>query len=205
MVKAAPIVRKMASEAGVDLEDIKGTGKNGAITKADYLAHTGEEEKPVVNKRKQEERSPMNHAKHNETEIGGMKFRRSRTGLDHSNKLTLDIPSKYKNNELKYRWVKESDGRVERLRELGYEVVDPTSLSKDEEISIRRRVGTAKDGSDLNFVLMATPKDWYQERHKKAEQERRSREEGMMNTPSDKDGKLPEGEFYNKGSRFGKM
>src|SRR5690606_24772490 len=119
------------------------------------------------------------------------------SSLDHSTKTTLDIPARFKNKELEYRWVHDQNGRIEKLRESGYEIVDPKTLSKDEEISVRRRVGSKKDGSDLHAVLMATPKKWYQDRHAQVEDERKSKENALMSRPQDDSGQLGK-EFYIK-------
>ena len=149
-------------------------------------------------------RTPLNHAKDTSTyeTAGGMQFRRSRTGLDHSSKMALDIPTKLLNDELKYRWVNDSSGRVEKLREIGYEVVDQKSLSKGEEISTRRRVGTNKDGSALFAQLMATPKKWHEERQSSAEDSRLKKERGIFTGQTDGSGDALDKSFYNKGSKI---
>jgi hypothetical protein len=194
-ILAAPAVRTMAKKDGTDLSQIKGTGKNGTILKADYDAFMGRETvAPVIS----EARSPMNHLTDEEVEIGGMKFSRAaRTSMDYSMKTTLTLPEKYKNKDLEYRWVHDLNGRIDRLLEAGYKVVDPKTLSKDEEISVRRRVGSKKDGSDLHAVLMATPKKWYQDRHAQVENERKSKESALMRNPQDDSGQLGK-EFYIK-------
>jgi pyruvate/2-oxoglutarate dehydrogenase complex dihydrolipoamide acyltransferase (E2) component len=194
-VKIAPIVRQMAKADGVDLSEIKGSGKNGAITKADYERHTGKtiEAKPV-----REQRAPMNHLKDDVVEVGGMTFRKTRGDMDHSGRQKLGIPQKYLNKELEYRWVNDVGGRVERMRELGYETVDSKALSKDEEISVQRRVGTQEQGVPLNAVLMATPKKWKEDRHRKAEEIRTEKEVGMFRKPMDENGKPLGNEFYKK-------
>ena len=197
-IKAAPIVRKLAQQDGVDLSQVTGSGKNGTITKADYEAFMG---KSAPEPKQRQQRAPMNHMTDDTYESGGMKFTRQRAGLDHSSKKTLDVPKQYLNPELEYRWVNEGNGRAERLREYGYQNVDPATLSKDEQISVRRRVGARKDGSDQHAILMAIPKKWYQERHEKAEEARSEKELGMFRSPSDEAGPLGK-DFYNKGSRL---
>jgi pyruvate/2-oxoglutarate dehydrogenase complex dihydrolipoamide acyltransferase (E2) component len=197
-IKAAPIVRQMAKEDGVDLSQITGTGREGFITKADYEAHTGKPANvPTVPRERPNTRSPMNHLT-DQAEIGGIKFRRERSGMDHSTNQKLGIPTRYLNKELNYRWVNDDHGRVERLREIGYEAVEPSALSQDEQIAVRRRTGTKKDGSGEYAVLMATPKDWYKERRQKAEDTRKEKEVGMFRSPVDDSGKPLGTEFYAK-------
>ncbi len=147
-----------------------------------------------------EGRSPLNHAKDSSTseEIGGMSFRRNRAALDHSSKATLDINKELLNDELRYRWVNDSNGRIENLRETGYEVVDQASFAKGEAITTRRRVGTNKDGSALFAVLMATPKKWFDERQAQSEKARSENERGMVSGKTDGKEKLDDG-FYQKG------
>lgn len=195
-IKAAPLVRQLASQNNVDLTQITGTGRGGFITKADYEAYTGVKAPVKI----REERAPLNHAtaSADSAEIGGMKFSKGRGTLDHSTKEKLGIPKKYLNKDLHYRWINENDGRPERLREIGYEVVDAVTLSQDEKVSVRRRVGTNKDGSSRYDILVATPKEWYKERHEKAEETRRAKEEGMFKKPQDETGKPLGNEFYAK-------
>lgn len=196
-VKAAPIVRQMAEKDGVDLSLITGTGNNGFITKADYEKHTGKQISSPSPRERVDDREPMNHLT-DSVEIGGMSFKR-RGALDHSTKQKLGIPDKYLSKDLNYRWVNEDGGRVERLREIGYETVDPSALSQNEQIAVRRRTGTKRDGSGEYAVLMATPKDWYQDRRKKAEKVRKDKEVGMFKAPMDETGKPLSGkEFYSK-------
>jgi pyruvate dehydrogenase E2 component (dihydrolipoamide acetyltransferase) len=63
-VKASPIARRMASEIGLDLADVEGTGPGGRIVKSDVeaAAKGGEEEQPEAEEEaappKQEERKP---------------------------------------------------------------------------------------------------------------------------------------------------
>ena len=48
--KASPAARKMASEAKIDLEKIKGTGKNGIILKEDIMDLMGTKPNPSERK-----------------------------------------------------------------------------------------------------------------------------------------------------------
>ena len=116
--------------------------------------------------------------------------------------MALDIPKEYLNDELRYRWVNETSGRTEKLREIGYETVDQASFSKGEKISTRRRVGTNKDGSALYAILMATPKKWYDERQALAENDRTNKERGLITGKIDGSGEELGKEFYNKGSKI---
>lgn len=193
-IKAAPIVRKLAQENDVNLSEITGTGKNGFITKADYERHTG----TAAPAKRQDARAPLNHLTgDDEVEIGGITFRKSRGGFDHSTRQALRVDEKLLNKDLEYRWVNDDNGRVEKARDLGYEVVDSKALG-DEKVSVQRRVGTKKDGSHMNAVLMATPKDWKKKRHKKAEQERSEKEMGMFKKPVDDSGRPLGDDFYKK-------
>ncbi|WP_460941460.1 dihydrolipoamide acetyltransferase family protein [Parahaliea aestuarii] len=45
-VRHSPLVRKLAAEHGIDLQDIRGSGPNGRVTKEDILAHI--DSKPAV-------------------------------------------------------------------------------------------------------------------------------------------------------------
>jgi hypothetical protein len=147
-----------------------------------------------------QQRAPLNHAKVSEVEVGGMKFRRSRTGLDHSSKMTLDIPKEMLNADLEYRWVNDDGNGVQKRRERGYEIVDQASFAAGADIETTRRVGTKKDGSPLNAVLMATPKKWCDEGQQAKEEQRLKHERGAFT--KDGDGKELGKEFYNKGSRI---
>lgn len=198
-IKAAPLVRAEAKREGVDLSLITGTGKKGFITKDDYENYTGNKIK--VNKASKT-KHPMNHLTDDTETIGGMDFKRTRTGFDHSGKKSLDIPDRFKNNELEYRWVNDVGGRVENLKEYGYQLVDAKALSKDEAISVRRRTDTNKDGSDLYSILMATPKKWFKDRQEKADEQRRSQLAGQFTKPTDEKGEVLGDEFYNKGSQM---
>lgn len=179
-IKAAPAVRKAAKDHCVDLSQIKGTGKSGWITIKDYEEQTG---KPVKFNVVEKAEYPMNHMKEDVENIGGMSFKRKRGGFDASNKKTLDIPENLKNTDLEYRWVNDVGGRVDKLKELGYQMVDSATLSKNENISVRRHVGISKEGTNIEAVLMATPKQWYKERQNQREQRRRKQEEGMFKNP----------------------
>jgi hypothetical protein len=203
--RIAPVVRNRAKEMGIDPESIPGTGKNGSVTIKDFEDFIGRKiEIPQDNFEQQqsEEISSFNHLKENSDEvaIGGMVFKKPGANYDFSMTKQLDIPQELKNNELEYRWFNDDNGRVDRARQMGYAEVKPSDLG-DEKITVRRRVGTNKDGSDIHAVLMATPKDWVQERRQKSEEERFSKEKGMMTRPQDEHGELGS-EFYNKNSGF---
>lgn len=198
-VKAAPLVHTEAKKDGVDLSLIKGTGKKGWITKKDYEDYTGHK---IEVKKIDKVNHPMNHLTDNVETIGGMDFKRIRTGFDHSGEKTLDIPERLKNTELEYRWVNDIGGRIENLKEYGYQIVDAKVLSKDEAISVRRRVDTNKDGTDLYSVLMATPKKWFKDRQEKADEQRCSQLRGQFTKPTDETGEVLGSEFYNKGSQM---
>src|SRR5688572_14781602 len=86
-IKAAPIVRQLAQENNIDLSKITGTGKDGFITKQDYENFTGSK----LPTPRDEARAPMNHAT-DEVEVGGIKFRKSRAGFDHSTRQELGVP-----------------------------------------------------------------------------------------------------------------
>lgn len=150
----------------------------------------------VVN-RDATERAPLNYGGHNTTQIGGMEFRRSRSPLDQTDKKTLDIPEHLLNPELDYRWVNDQNGLVDKRRELGYAVVPELKGKMGEQITTRRRVGTAKDGSPIFAQLMATPKEWRKERHKAAEVERKQRIQDIVAGKSDGKEQLGD-EFYTK-------
>jgi hypothetical protein len=143
-------------------------------------------------------RAPLDHNKAREREVGGMTFRRTREGFDSSSKMRLDIPKEVLNPELNYRFVNDDGSAVQRRTEMGYAIVDKASLANG-SIETTRRVGTKADGSPLNAVLMATPKDWYDERHQSAEKERLQKERGIFK--QDSEGTLGK-EFYDKGSEI---
>jgi hypothetical protein len=128
---------------------------------------------PVENKRPAE-RTPLNHATEHTETIGGMEFRRQRGALDQSDKRSLDIPERFLNTELNYRWVNDHNGLIESRRDMGYEVVPDLSGARGEKVTTRRRVGTNKDGSPLYAQLMATPKKWKAERDAAAATERKA-------------------------------
>lgn len=195
--KIAPVVRKLAEQKGIDPNQIEGTGKNGAVTLKDFEAFTGEKAKKEP---KAERRSPMNHLTDDtrELEVGGMKFTRSRTSLDHSGRKTVDIPEECKNKDLHYRVVNDDRGKLQSAKNMGYQIVESLKHPvTGEEIDTKFRMGTKKDGSDLYGYLMATPKKWKDERDQQAESERKSREDGMFTKPQDETGNLG-GDFYKK-------
>jgi len=209
VVKCAPMLHKIAKKDGVDLSQVRGTGKNGTITKADYETHVGRSvEAPATAERHRDEdiRSPMNHLTDDtrHLEIGGMKFNRNRASLDGSTRKTVDIPENCKNNDLHYRVVTDDKGKIQAAKNIGYQEVGDKMINPDtgEKIETRYRMGTKKDGSDLYGYLMATPKQWKQERDEKAEEIRLSREQGMFQTPQDDKGNPLGEEFYNKNSRM---
>ena len=166
----------------------------------------GRPHKEEIKQRKDEDRSPLNHAKEStdsseyET-IGGVRFRKKRSALDHSSKMELDIRKELLHPDLNYRWVNDFNGRVEKLREMDYEIVDQSSF-KGKEITSRRRVGTNKDGSSLYAQLMATPKIRYDDRKAKADADRNSKERGFISGKSDIAGEALGENFYNKGSKI---
>ena len=174
----------------------------------EIVRDAAQEQRVAYTPRIEEERAPLHHLREDvspdsEMEIGGMRFRRTRTGLDHSYRKTVDIPEKCKNNELHYRVVTDDRGKLQNAKALGYEKVDNmVDPDTGEKIETRYRMGTKKDGSDLYGYLMATPKKWLQERRDTAEKERRAREEGMFMTPEDEQGRPLGDNFYNKGSRI---
>ena len=99
-----------------------------------------------------------------EKTIGGVKFRRVRESYDQLTTKQLDITQELLNNELQYRWVNEEN--IAKYQEgFDYSVITEEHFGKN-KISLRRRVGTKKDGSDRYVVLMATPKEWKNERDK---------------------------------------
>lgn len=165
---------------------------------ADSFEGDPEDTELVAAPRRNETRSPLNHATASTSEnIGGIEFKRSRSGFDHSSKMVLDINPKLLNNELEYRFVNDTNGRIDKLRETGYEVVDKLGDGS----STRRRVGANKDGSDLFAQLMATPKKWYAERQSKADESRVQKERGMLSGKTDGKDALEPG-FYDKGSKI---
>lgn len=202
--RAAPVVRAAAKEDGVDLRTVKGTGVNGAITKADYEAHTG---KSVSGQQEyaRETRAPMHHLKEDADTltINGQTFTRKRYGMDHSIRKTIDIPEKLKNNELHYRVVIDEKGKLERAKSLDYQIVDNlTDPDTGETVNTKFRMGTKKDGSSLYGYLMAVPKKWKSERDQAAEKERRTKEHGMFTAPIGDNGQPLGNDFYNKGSHL---
>ena len=166
------------------------------------------ESAPVVGRRSQEDsrqgdaRGVFNHAleKEREISIGGMDFRRGRAGMDHSNRLALDVPAELMHPDLDYFWTSDHKGLVEKRKDLGYAIVDRASFSKGGEFPTTKRVGTQKDGSALNAILMATPKDWRKDRQNAKEQERLEKEKRMFQRPVGDDGQQLGGDFYNKAS-----
>lgn len=153
------------------------------------------QEKPVA--KHTHERTPLNHATDNSLSIDGMNFRKTRGLLDGTTKKTLDIKTDLLNPELSYYWCNDEKGLVDQRVELGYQVV-PQMLSKTgEKISTRRRVGTQKDGSPLEAVLMATPKNWKKERQDAQEAQRQELESGLVAGKTDGKENLGKG-FYTK-------
>lgn len=141
-------------------------------------------------------RQPLNHATDNSLAIDGMEFRRSRGLLDGSTKKTLDIDPEILNPELSYYWCNDEKGLVDQRVELGYQTVPQLLSRTGEKISTRRRVGTQKDGSPLEAVLMATPKTWKKERQDAQENERLRIESGLAD--GEVDGKQLGKSFYSK-------
>lgn len=202
----APAVRKRARELNVNLNDVQGTGKNGSLKVVDVENHAGVTPTPVVNNRQRDEgdaRAVANHMQEDTRTIDGMNFKRpDRAISDYSTAKKLDIPKEYLNNDLSYRWVTDSGGRVENFRErLGYQEVPTIKTSAGDEIKTRRRIGTAKDGSPLYAHLMATPKEWRNERRQKADQARKVKMQDIANKPSDDKGTLNENEYYMKNAQ----
>ena len=152
---------------------------------------------PEKSQRKQMvRRSPLNHATDSGTiDIEGMKFRRSRGLLDGTSKKTLDIDPAILNPELAYYWTNDEKGLVDQRVEIGYQVVPQLLSRTGEKISTRRRVGTQKDGSPLEAVLMATPKNWKKERQDAQENERQKLEQGLLKGSTDGQDSLGKG-FY---------
>lgn len=152
---------------------------------------------PKNNKQKHTHtRQPLNHAIDNSLAIDGMEFRRSRSLLDGSSKKTLDIDSAILNPELSYYWTNDEKGLVDQRVELGYQTVPQLLSRTGEKISTRRRVGTQKDGSPLEAVLMATPKTWKKERQDAQENERLRIESGLAD--GEVDGQQLGNSFYSK-------
>ena len=213
MTKAAPKARELAKELGLEIADIAGTGKGGFIKVIDVEVHAGlakpEEaaqvfeapQAPVAapRERVEEFRGTLNHGKDNDVEIGGMRFKKPDSGaLDHSTSKRLDIPKKYLNNELHYHWATDDGGRVEQLRERkGYAMVPDIKTESGDTITTRRLTGVNKDGSPQYQQLMATPNQFYGDRKKKTEDGRRFKEQGIVENPTDENGKpLDSNEFY---------
>lgn len=217
-VIAAPALRRRAAEDGIDLTEIHGTGERGAITKVDYEAFAETKTAKSTGPRERQDRLedpryPLHHlagdtrlmeqSTEKEIQIGDMKFTRIRTGLDHSMRKTVDIPSECLNNELNYRIVVDDRGKLQRARNIGYQRIDKlVHPLTGEEIPTSYRMGTNKDGSEQIAYLMATPKKWKQERDAAAEKSRRIHEDGLFEKPQDESGNLPENEFYKKGSNL---
>lgn len=145
-----------------------------------------------------EPRTPLNQIKGDAAEIDGMKFHRSRGPLTHADKKTLDIPPDLLNPNLKYRWVNEVNGAIDKRREGGYEIVPTIKGKMGEDISTRRRVGTNKDGSPIMASLMATPKKWHEDAENAAENERKRLEQGLIKGETDGKEALNNSEFYTK-------
>lgn len=143
------------------------------------------------------ERQSLNHAVEGSAKIDGMEFRRSRGLLDGSSKKTLDIDPAVLNPELSYYWTNDEKGLVDQRIELGYQTVPQLLSRTGEKISTRRRVGTQKDGSPLEAVLMATPKTWKKERQDAQEHERKKLEGALIAGSSDGKEELG-GKFYTK-------
>lgn len=196
-----PSVRKAAEENNIDLTEIKGTGRNGAITFADFKRDTGIDLSNENAKRdRQEDTRSSNHKllQRESVSIGGMEFdRNSRSDFDHSSRLKLDIPQHLKNNELYYRWFDADEARISNAQENGYRTVDPAHFPEDERIAVERIVGTQKNGATHKQILMATPKKWVEDRHRRKEQHRREIERGMMQKPQDEKGQDLGNEYYN--------
>lgn len=153
----------------------------------EFLPEESKQPMPVA-----QPRSPLNHALDNSISetIGGMQFSRDRRTMDYSSKMVLDIPKNLLNNELSYRWVNDSNGRVDKVRSNGYEIVD----NLGDAVTTRVRVGTNKDGSGLFAVLMATPKKWHEERKQSVDKEISNKERGLLSGKED--------DLYNKGSKI---
>lgn len=179
-------------------EMVNDATKLSPVASAVESANPAPEPAPVQKQySRSDSRSPMNYAT-DEVEVDGMKFTRRKRGiLDMSGKKTVDIPEEVLNNNLQYRVVNDEPGRIEKMRQLGYEIVD----SLGEGVPTSWHVGTKKDGSDLKAYLMATPKKWKQERDKAAEQERSRLEHGQIKGELDAQGNpVSQTEFYNAGS-----
>lgn len=137
---------------------------------------------------------------YDEVKAGGLTFKRKKGGIfDYSQKRTLDIPEEAKDNSLYYRFINDDRGRLEKALSNGYakidNLLDPTT---GQDIAVKHRVGTKEDGSALYAHLVATPKDWRNERKTQAEKARREKEIGLTQSMSDNQGNLKTGEFYVK-------
>lgn len=97
-----------------------------------------------------------------EREIAGIKFRRTKDSYDQSLEKQLDIPKELLDNQLQYRWVNEENIDKYKNR-FDYAIINESHFGKN-KVSVKRRVGTNKDGSVKYVVLMATPKEWKHER-----------------------------------------
>lgn len=157
-------------------------------TQAESAPRKAQDKQPV-------RRTPLNHANGGGMELDGMKFVRSRGILDGTSKKTLDIDPACLNPNLSYYWTNDEKGLVDQRVELGYQVVPQLKSRTGEKISTRRRVGTQKDGSPLEAVLMATPKNWKKERMDAQENERQKLEGALRTGSSDGQEKLGK-EFY---------
>lgn len=231
MVKAAPIVRTLAKELGVDINTLTASADNGYVSKDEVRAAVRSgvpaappayvvpaspidtinpeavhnipvaPPEPAINHRARDEgeaRAPLNHKKDDSVEVDGLRFKRpDRGNLDHSVSKRLDINKEYLNNDLDYRWVTDDGGRIEQLRErLGYASVPNIKTEDGDTITTRRLTGTNKDGTPQYQQLMATPKNFREERMAKAEENRVTKERGIVDAPTDEHGKALSTEEY---------
>ena len=168
-LRAAPQARILARELGINLVEVTGTGRAGAIKVSDVQAHAGVS-MPSGDAYLEKPRGKMNYMMDGPNdgvvERGGMRFKKPQNPvLDGSLSKKLDIPQKYLDNGLKYRWVTDDGGRVAQLRErYGYETVPEIVTPTGDIITTRRHTGMNKDNSLQYQQLMAIPEDWYNER-----------------------------------------
>jgi hypothetical protein len=193
-VKASKSVKRASRRDNVDLREIMPTGSRNATTIPDYERHTGisvETGLPIKKKstamERESKREVLDHISEDSVNIGGQRFTRDKRLLNHNIQKNLDVPEEMKEDAIEYRWVNDEGGRVDRLRALGYEVLDSKTLGGGKH-TVDRRVGSKKSGEDQMAYLMGIPKEWYVERQARLEKERQAKLRHGLEKGSTKDG-----------------
>ena len=86
-----------------------------------------------------------------------------------------------------YRWVRNDEGRIERFKEIGYEVVTQSHEVGEKTVDSGSQLGSAVTkfgGGSVTLVLMRIPREWYDE-DQAAKEESIAQTEATMKRPAE--------------------